>query len=241
MNKMIINYLQNGKQRRPWSSVLVKRFIITMVILMMPVLLLGCKGNSFLLESLGARLLPSNNQTLELSRLPGGTYHLDGDHTAVIFEVNHLGFSNLVGRFRKVEGALTYNPDNASQSQAKVHIEAASIDTNVPALDEKLRAEGALNVARFADILMTVTALQLTDARHGKLTGLLTLRGVTKPLVMDVTFNGGATDALTGKYTLGFHASAIIKRSDYGFSLWAPAVGDEVIVAVRTEFIKDEK
>ena len=183
-------------------------------------------------------LIPANNQTLDPARLEGGAYRLDPDHTALLWKVNHLGFTLYVGRFDRVEGSLDFDPEAPAASRLQVIVETASIGSVDPTLDSDLRGSGWFDAATYPQIVFRSTAIDVTGKNTGRVTGDLTLHGVTRPMTLDVTFNGGATDIITGKYTLGFAATGTIKRSEFGVDDYVPAIGDEAQLEIYTEFLR---
>lgn len=181
-------------------------------------------------------LLPSHNQTLEVARLPGGAYRLDPDHASLLFKVDHFGFSQLVGRFDRFEGALDFDPKQPQAARLTVLVDTASIDLNLPKFEQDLRGPDWFDVAQFPQARFESRTIAITGEKTGKVTGDLTLHGVTAPVTLDVTFNGGADSLLTGHYTLGFAASGTLLRSTFGLGAYAPAVGDQVTLEIHAEF-----
>ncbi len=184
------------------------------------------------------RLIPSNNQTIEPARLEGGTYRLDPSHFAVLWKVSHLGFSHFVGRFDRADATLDFDPAAPAAASLTVTVETASLDTRLPDLDSTLRGSGWFDVATYPQAVFRSTAIAITGPATGSVTGDLTLLGVTRPVTLDVTFNGGATNLLTGHYTLGFAATGTLLRSEFGLTNLVPAVGDEVELEIQAEFQK---
>lgn len=170
---------------------------------------------------------------------PAGTYRLDPNHASVIFDVDHLGFSRFVARFRRVEAVLEAVPAAPEESRLRATIEAASIDTNVAELDGMLKGRDMFDVANHSDIGFVSTALKRTGPKTGEMTGDLTIRGQSHPVTLAVTFNGAAPDPLTGEDKLGFSAEGSFDRSQWGLSAWWPAVGNEVHVRIEAEFAKE--
>jgi polyisoprenoid-binding protein YceI len=117
-------------------------------------------------------------------------------------------------------------------------VEVASVDSRVPALDEVLRGPGWLDAAAYPRAVFRGTGVEVTGPDTGRITGDLTLRGVTRPVTLAVTFNGGADNLLTGRYTLGFSATATLRRSEFGITNLVPAIGDEVTLEVEAEFLR---
>ncbi len=188
--------------------------------------------------NLASQVLPSNNQTVDAAKLRPGAYVLAKDHAALLFEVNHLGFTGYIGRFNDFSATLDFDSARPTESRLEVTVAPASVDTNNAVLEGKLREPGFFDAARFPSARFVSTGIVITSATTGKVTGNLTLRDITKPVTLDVIFNGGAQNAFSGKYTLGFSGTAKFSRREFGLNAWAPAVGDEVTLTLRAEFEK---
>jgi polyisoprenoid-binding protein YceI len=108
----------------------------------------------------------------------------------------------------------------------------------VASLTADLRSSTWFDTERFPEARFVSRAVQVTGPDRGTVTGDLTLVGETRPVTFDVTFNGGATNILTGRYTLGFSASAVIDRAEFGLATFIPAVGREVTLEIHAEFMR---
>jgi polyisoprenoid-binding protein YceI len=181
-------------------------------------------------------LLPAHNQTLEPGQLPGGAYRLDPEHASLLFKLDHFGFSELVGRFDRFDASLDFDPAKPEEARLTVLVDVASIDLNLPKFEQDLRGPDWFDVQRFPQARFESRAIGITGASTGRITGDLTLHGVTAPVTLEVTFNGGADSLLTGRYTLGFAANGMLSRSAFGLGGYAPAVGDEVTLEIHAEF-----
>jgi polyisoprenoid-binding protein YceI len=163
-------------------------------------------------------------------------YALDPMHTFVVFKVTHLGYIHVVGWFTAVAGELTFDPADVTKSTLNVTIKTASIDTHFPQRNKDLMSPDFLNVAEFPEMTFKSTAIEKTGDKTGKVTGNLTLLGVTKPVTMDVTFNKIAPNPFNNNTpTAGFEAHTAIKRSDFGMKAAIPSVGDEVDISIDAE------
>lgn len=171
-----------------------------------------------------------------LDKTPSGRYALDASHTSVLFNLSHLGFSHYFGRFNTVEGTLEFNAAAPEKSTLAVTIDVASIDTNNAELEGKLKGPEWFDAQKFPKATFTSTSIEKLSDTKGKLTGNLTLHGITKPVVLDVTFNGAGTNPFSAEQALGFSAQGDIKRSDFGIAAYLPAVGDVVTLTIETEF-----
>jgi polyisoprenoid-binding protein YceI len=179
----------------------------------------------------------------DVSKSPAGAYKLDGSHTALVWRVGHLGVSMYTARFDKVQGALTLDPANPSRSSVTIEVDVNSVSTGLRnaegqlAFDKKVaEAMGGVTnpTARFVS-----TTVTRTGPTSGTITGNLTFNGVTKPVTLLATFGGGRIHPFNQKPMLGFAATGSIKRSDFGVTSWAGAVGDDVQLQIETEFVKE--
>lgn len=170
---------------------------------------------------------------------PAGRYRLDPNHYSVLFDVDHLHYIRFVARFDRVQADLDFNPDWA-KSRVTATLEAASIDTNVPLLDKILKGDQMFDVQDYPRIDFASTRFDPNGATTGKLSGMLTVRGKSIPITLDVMFNGAAPDPLTRVPTLGFSATGSFSRAALGLATWYPAVGDDVNVRIQAEFVKTQ-
>lgn len=168
---------------------------------------------------------------------PSGTYTLDTSHANVIFNLSHMGYSRYYGRFNALDGTLQYEANAPEKSKIAVTVDVSSIDTNNAKLETELKAADWFDVAKFPVASFTSTRIEKRSEKSGKLYGNLTLHGVTRPVVLDVLFNGGGLNPLSKKDTLGFSAETKISRSEFGVSTYVPMVGDTVSLNIEAEFI----
>ncbi len=181
--------------------------------------------------------------TLDYKTIAAGTYELDKTHAGVTWRIDHLGFSNFIGRFEDLSGTATVNPADLSKSGVVFTIKADSVDTNVDALDDHIEKADILDTDKYPNITFTSTKVEVTGKNAkgkdtGKIYGMLSLKGVTKPVVMDVVFNGHGVSPFGGAERIGFDGSFTIKRSDFGVNALLPMVGDNVEVTFAVEFTK---
>lgn len=162
-------------------------------------------------------------------------YDIDPTHTQVQFTYNHLGFSNITGRFDEVTGDFLFDAADPTQSSVSITIPVASISTGVEKLDQHLLTADFFDATQFPTA--TFKSTSVTAAGEGKLAvaGDLTIHGVTRPVVLDVTINGIGEHPMRKLPAAGFDASASIKRSDFGVGGYVPAVGDEVKLSITVE------
>jgi len=177
--------------------------------------------------------------------IPKGAYEIDKLHTSLIFRVAHLGFSSYTGRFTSVDAKLDFDPARLAASQVSVNIDPRSIQAdNVPSsFLEMLASKDWLNAADFPAMTFRSVNVEVTGKNTFRLHGDLTLHGVTKPITLDASYNGGyASHPMEPRARIGFSARGTFKRSDFGVDIGIPApgttmgVGDEVQVILETEF-----
>ena len=150
-------------------------------------------------------------------------YKIDdkGQHAFVTFKVSHLGYSYIVGRFNEFSGTFFHDKNKPAESKTSVTINAQSIDTNHAERDKHLRSGDFLEVSRFPTITFKSTGYQ-PGGDMGKLMGDLTIKGVTRPVTIDVRHIGEGKDPWGG-YRSGFHGTTLVKAGDFGIQEW---VGD---------------
>ena len=180
--------------------------------------------------------------------VPAGSYRLDSEHASLIFRVNHLGFSNYTARFKRFDAKLEFDPGNLAASRITATVDPDSLETDYPnpaKVDFNAELKGAdwLNVAAFPELKFESRSIEVTGKNTMRINGVLTLHGVTRPLVLEATFNGGyAGHPLDPQARIGFSAHGTIERSQFGIAYGIPApgttmgVGDEVDVAIEAEF-----
>jgi polyisoprenoid-binding protein YceI len=174
------------------------------------------------------------------AELPAGSYRVDPEHASLLFKLDHLGFSQLVGRFDEFDATLDFDPAQPEAARLTVLIEVASIDLDLPAFEEELRGPEWFDAGRFPQARFESRGIAVTGESTGRVEGELSLHGARAPVTLEVTFNGAGDSLLTGRYTLGFAASGILRRSDFGLGAYAPAVGDEVVLEIHAEFQRVE-
>ncbi|WP_374452379.1 YceI family protein [Phenylobacterium sp.] len=179
---------------------------------------------------------------------PPGEYKLDNTHASVTFRVDHLGLSRYTARFTDIAGQLNFDPANPAAMSVEATVDPKSLETDFPLdkpdFDAELAGPQWLDAAKFPTITFKSTKVEPTGANTAKVTGDFTLHGVTRPLTLDATFNGGyaAGGMDPSGARIGFSAQGKIKRSDFGVSYGVPApgthfgVGDEVEILIETEF-----
>jgi len=182
------------------------------------------------------RLLTPDFNT-DVSQLRGGQYTLDTDHAALLFKINHLGFSTFIGRFTAFDASLDFDPENIEASSVEVIVDMTSLNVNLPEFEEELLGSNWFDAAQFPQAIYRTTSFVGNNGNDYEFAGELTLHGVTAPLNIVVTFNGGGRNFLTRSYTLGFQASANFLRSDFGVDRFTNfGVGDDIELEIHVEF-----
>ena len=169
--------------------------------------------------------------------IPSGRYILDPTHGYVTFSYVHKGLSRPQLRFNNVDAQLILDAARPENSNLKVRIDAANIDSGVAKFDAHLKSADFFNIDAHPQISFTSTGFARTDARNGTMAGDLTLMGITKSINFDVNLVGVHEGA---KPALGIEARAVLKRSDFGLGKYVPHVGDDVTIAVFAEFHKGQ-
>jgi polyisoprenoid-binding protein YceI len=166
---------------------------------------------------------------------------VDRGHTSVHFTVMHGGFTPTVYQFRTIKTVdFVFNPKDVSKSKVSFVIEAASLDSNHAFRDNWARSAAELNVWKFPTITFVSTKVWKTGEKTGKVTGNLTLHGVTKPITANILYNKAGRH-FTGKHWVhGFIATGTFKRSDFGMKAFTmvgnlPWIGDEIKFTVLLE------
>jgi polyisoprenoid-binding protein YceI len=179
--------------------------------------------------------------------VPAGDYKIDKPHTTLLFRVNHLGFSHYTARFRRVDAQLRFDPRNLTATQLTATVDARSIETDYPDpkydFNGELQGEPFLNAAKFPAITFRTTQVEDLGNNALRVHGDLTLRGVTRPIVLDATYNGGYVGhPMDPTARVGFSAHGTLRRSEFGISGGIPAagtnlgVGDQVAIVIESEF-----
>lgn len=162
-------------------------------------------------------------------------YTIDPTHSATVFSWSHFGFSTPSANFSDIQG--TINVDNAkpANSSVNVNIPVASINTNVKALDDHIKTAEFFDAAKYPNITFKSTKVQALGKNKYKITGNLTVKDVTKPVVLDAVLNKQGVHPMTKLQTIGFNATTSFNRSAFGVGSYVPNVGDKITVNITTE------
>ncbi len=180
-------------------------------------------------------------------QMPAGIYNIDKTHASVVWKVNHLGLSDYVARFTSVDAVLDFNPKSPEKSSVTVRIDPKSLRTDYPYPDKEdfdgklSTGEGWFNSEKFPEISFKSVSIERTGDCTGIMKGDLTFLGVTKSVDLNVTFNGSfLKKPFSGMPALGFSATGVIKRSEFGMATYVPNIGDEVAIEIEAEFTQSK-
>jgi polyisoprenoid-binding protein YceI len=162
-------------------------------------------------------------------------YQIDGNHTQVNFTYSHFGFSDITDRFMQVTGEFNLDTDDLTRSSINVTIPMEGLSTGVPKLDEHLKSPDFFDAAKFPTATFKSTKVEAAGDNKLKVSGDLTIHGVTKPAVLDVTVNKIGPHPMSKVASAGFDASATLLRSDFGVGNYAPGVSDQVKLQITME------
>ena len=179
----------------------------------------------------------------DISTLPAGRYEDEDGHAYIAFSYSHQGFSNPILRFNgdAFEAVMELDPDAPTESTLSVAIDPSMIDSGVAVFNEHLVSADMFDVASYPDITFTTTSLSMDSPTEGVLLGDLTMKGITKPVALDVTLNKVGEHFRSGNPMFGVSATGRIKRSEWDLGYAAPAVGDDVELMIEVEFQKAEE
>lgn len=174
------------------------------------------------------------------ARAEPSSYRLDPVHTRVLFTVEHAGFSSALGTVSGSEGTLRFDPDDWASARLDVEVPLARLDLGDRKWNEATLAKNLLDGERFPTARFVSERIEPVDARHARVIGLLTLRGVTREVVMDVELNAVKRHPLPPfRRTAGFSATATLSRSAFGITAWSSMIGDTVDLRIEAEAVLD--
>lgn len=193
------------------------------------------RSQRYLLALVAAASLAAPLQAAENT----GEYVFDakGNHQFVIFKIAHLGYSWLYGRFNEFTGSFKFDADHPDQSSVKVNLKTASVDSNHAERDKHLRSQDFLKVDEFPEATFVSKRVQVMADGKAKVIGDLTLRGVTRELVLDVAEVGYGADPWGG-YRMGFEASTRFKLKDFGIPMELGPASETVELIISVEGVR---
>ncbi|WP_370449433.1 YceI family protein [Legionella sp. km772] len=177
-----------------------------------------------------------------LSALPlhaAEKFTLDNQHSYVLWEIEHLGFSKQVGKWY-VDGFVLLDKDHPDQSKVEATVKIAKLVTGLPELDKHLMSKSFFDEKKFPTATFISNKVDVLNDTSAKVSGLLTLHGVSKPVTLMVTLNKTGKNPISNKMSVGFTATTTIKRSDFGMDTLLPSLGDEVTLSIGAEAFEDK-
>ncbi len=198
-----------------------------------------------------ASVIASDNGSIppdSSAAVPAGAYALDKAHASLIFKVSHIGFSNYTARFKRFDAKLQFVPSKLTASKLSATVDVKSLETDYPDplkldFNAQLLGKELFDAAQYPTMEYRSTRVEETGPKSIRIHGDLTMHGVTKPVTLEATYNGGyASHPFEPNARIGFSAHGTLKRSEFGMSYGIPApgttmgVGDEVTIIIETEF-----
>lgn len=183
---------------------------------------------------------PTPPGKVDPARITAGTYQVDPSHTLVEYEVNHFGFNDYFGLFGDATGTLDLDPARPEAARVDITIPMSGITNASAKLTEHLKSADFFDAANHPSARFVSTRVEVDprDRTKAKIHGNLTIRGVTKPVVLDAEFTGAGINPMNKRLTVGFEAETEIKRSDFGVSYGLGLVSDEVELDISAAFEK---
>jgi len=185
--------------------------------------------------ALGAALFSASAALAEAEK-----YMLDASHSQIIFSYDHLGFSTTWGMFSGFEGEIMFDQANPAASSVSVSMPVKSMLTGWEGRFQHFMSKDFFDAADDEMVSFASTGIEVTGETTAKITGDLTLNGVTKPVVLDAVLNKTGDHPMANKPWAGFSATTSVLRSDFGLGMFAPYVSDEVAIQISIEAMKAE-
>lgn len=167
------------------------------------------------------------------------TFKIDPQHSYVLWRIMHFDFSTQSGKWY-AEGTLVLDKDKPQNSKVNVSIPVANMVTGIPQLDKHLKGKLFFDVKQFPVATFVSNKVVVTGKKTAKVHGMLTVHGISKPVILDVKLNHAGNSPITEKMTVGFSANTKLKRSDFGINTLLPGLGDEVKMDIEVEAYKED-
>ena len=165
------------------------------------------------------------------------SYKIDPNHTNVLASWNHFGFSNPSINFGEADGTIVYDADKIAASSVQVTLPLSGLSALAADFYDHLTGDKWFDAAKFPAATFKSTKVEAAGEGKLKVTGDLTVKGVTKPVVLSVTLNKAGEQPMAKRAAIGFDATATVKRSDFGLGAYVPNVSDEVTLRITTEAV----
>lgn len=161
-----------------------------------------------------------------------GKWIVDPDHSVAAFSIRHMMIANVRGQFNKIGGTIMFAPSQISDASVEMTFDAASIITGIEKRDDHLKSADFLDVAKYPLVTFKSTGIEQLDVNRARVTGDLTIHGVTRQMTLDAEFAGPVKDPFGDGITMGFTTSATINREDFGIT-WNQPMEDNGIMVGR--------
>jgi polyisoprenoid-binding protein YceI len=167
------------------------------------------------------------------------SYQLDKNHTSVGFSATHFGISQVEGKFKIIEASIKASKEDFTDAAIEMTCEISSINTDVDMRDKDLKSDKWFNAEKYPKLTFKSTAFKKQDGKNYKLEGTITIHGITKPIVLDVVYNGKELNPMTKKSSVGFTITGKLNRLDFGVGAGTitAIVGNEIQLRANAEFI----
>ncbi len=184
------------------------------------------------------KIIRNSVLVLALATLPARaeTFDLDSTHTSIMYSLNHLGFSTSRGIFREAQGRLVLDETSPEAGRLEVVVKTASVDAFDVGRSNSVKGDKFLDVEHFPEMRFVSTKIERTGSTTAKVTGDLSLHGITRPVTLDVVLVKKGKHPITGAQRGGFSATGLVKRSDFQILGFLPMVGDDVTITIDAEF-----
>lgn len=180
---------------------------------------------------------PTDNAAKAASAMAAGVYKVDPDHTQVIWSVDHMGFSRLYGMVGGMSGTLNLDPARPDAATLRMEIPLSGLTVTSPGFAAHLQSADLFDVAKHPTARFVSRNIEVRG-EAATITGDLTLRGVTRPIVLQARLHGAGENPMSKAQTIGFSAKGQLKRSDFGLGYAVPAVSDLVDLEITAAFEK---
>ncbi|MET0258285.1 MAG: YceI family protein, partial [Methylobacterium sp.] len=174
--------------------------------------------------------------TTDPTQVKPGRYRLDPAHGKITWSLSHLGYSTYYGQITGVSGEATLDPRDPAKSRLSVVIDTASVNGLNDKLNAHLKTPDFFDVQTFPQATYVSTSIEPTSPTTARVNGELTIKGITRVVSFDATFNQAGINPVDKAYSVGFDGRAVIRRSDFGISAFLPILGDEVQLRLEGEF-----
>ena len=184
---------------------------------------------------------PQIGPFLAPDQVPAGTYYLDSKEALVRYTTVHMGLTEFWGSFPNATGTLTIDPKAIGATKVDIKVPIYGVETTNRDLNAEFMSSEFFDYGKYRTAHFVSTEVVRTGPRTARMTGDLTVHGITRPVVLNVTFNNAGPNAFSKVLTLGFKAEGAIKRSDFGVAKYVPIVSDEVQLTISAAFEKEQR